>query len=57
MQPWESTGIATTGADRAEASRTAECSTAAHRTGPGRDRVTPQTAALADSVAPEVNTT
>ena len=46
------------GASRADASRTAECSTAAQSTGaPGAARVAPQTAALMASVAPEVKTT
>ena len=58
MDPAEpSTATATTGAARAEASRTAECSTAEQTTGPGSARVAPHTAALMASVPPEVNTT
>ena len=45
-------------AGRADASRTAECSTpASRRPDPGPARVAPQTAALIASVPPEVNTT
>ena len=49
--------MGTTGPDRAEASRTAECSTGEQATGPGSARVAPHTAALTASVPPEVNTT
>ena len=49
--------MGTTGPDRAEASRTAECSTAEQATGPGSARPTPHTAALMASVPPEVKTT
>ena len=57
-RPAPSTAIDSVGAARAEASRTAECSTSAQSTGaPGWARVAPQTAALIDSVAPEVKTT
>ncbi len=51
-------GSVSTGAERAEASRTAECSTAAQSTGaPGQARQAPHTAALIASVAPDVKTT
>ena len=57
-RPVPSTRRSSTDATRAEASLTAECSTAAHRTGaPGAARVAPHTAALIDSVPPEVKTT
>ena len=49
--------MGTTGPDRSEASRTAECSTAEQATGPGSARVAPHTAVLTASVPPEVNTT
>ncbi len=56
-RPSPSTAIGTTGPARADASRTAECSTSEQAMGPGSEAVTPQTAALIDSVPPEVNTT
>ncbi len=58
MRPQRSTGSVSTGAARSDASRTAECSTAAQRTtAPGLARVAPQTAALIASLPLEVKTT
>ena len=54
--PTLSTATPTTGAARAEESRTAECSTDEQTTGPPPPVVAPQTAALTASVPPEVKT-
>ena len=54
MRPSRSTGTVITAPWRNEAARTAECSTAAHSTGPSG---APHTAALAASVAPLVKIT
>ena len=57
-RPNPSQGARATGAARAEASRTEECSTSAHTTvAPGWDRVALQVAVLTASVPPEVKTT